>query len=156
MKKLLALVVGVVILMTASMVSAAGTCTQETPVWTANMITVKFTCTGDASNGAYPATDIDSATMNILRGGYFLYGATFVSGGTAPTTGYTCKLNTESTIDWLGTGGAIASATPKEVMAYPGGQAYAPNPVKSQRLIHTLTENSVNSAVQYTEYIFVR
>ena len=67
-------------------VLADGTVVETTLHYTGGMVVVTLTCTGDASDGSIPDTDLADATMDILAGHYYLYSVSAwpVSGGTAP------------------------------------------------------------------------
>lgn len=85
MKKYIAIIITVIMLM-ASNLWAAGSCTQ-TLSDTANPIMKKltFVCTGDATDGSIPNTDISAANIAALEGFYlYMVSAYPTSGGTAP------------------------------------------------------------------------
>lgn len=70
----------------ASNLYAAGSCTQTLSVTSSPIMkTIKFVCTGDASNGSIPNTAISAANYAEIDG-YYLYmvSAYPTAGGTAP------------------------------------------------------------------------
>ena len=85
MKKMLFVVLVAAMLAMPANVSAAGKC-AETVFDSGSFVTVRFSCTGDGSDGSIPNTVLSSHAMSILLRGFYLYTVTAypTSGGTAP------------------------------------------------------------------------
>jgi len=90
---------------------ADGTVTESLSSYTGGMVVVTLTCTGDASDGSIPDTDLSDGTMEILLGNYYLYSVSAwpVSGGTAPDAADVFILDADGE-DYLGSadGGTTA------------------------------------------------
>jgi len=86
MKRFILCLVLLAALVFPARVLADGTVVETTLHYTGGMVVVTLTCTGDASDGSIPDTDLSDGIMEILAGHYYLYQvATWpVSGGTAP------------------------------------------------------------------------
>lgn len=111
-----------------------------------------LTCTGDASNGSYPATvlnplAVDSNGSSYDIRGLKLYSVKAYPGGTAPTDATDATITDEFGIDLLGGKGAnLIDATSKTWI--PAGPAnYAFPALITGNITLTITNNSVNSAV---------
>lgn len=111
-----------------------------------------LTCTGDASNGSYPATVLNTLAVDSNGSSYDIRGLKLYSvkaypGGTAPTDATDATITDEFGIDLLGGKGAnLIDATSKTWI--PAGPAnYAFPALITGNITLTITNNSVNSAV---------
>lgn len=75
MKKIITAIILAVMLM-ASNLYAAGSCTETVLDYTGGAVVVTLACTGDAVNGSIPTITISTATMALLAGKYYLYTVT--------------------------------------------------------------------------------
>lgn len=157
MKKLIAIIC-LGLLLSASVAFAAGTVTQSLKKYpNANLTTLTFSCTGDASNGTVPNTDISAENVLALSGQY-LYMVETDPGSTAPTTLYDIVINDASGLDVMGGTLANRSATATE-RAIPlissGGNVYGGHYLDGTWTMVT-TGQSVNSATWTVKLFFAR
>lgn len=86
MKKIILAITLCLLLISPSLIYAAGSCTQTPYQLSSGIVKVVFLCTGDAVDGSIPNTAIDTATSTLLVGNYYLYtvSAYPTAGGPAP------------------------------------------------------------------------
>ena len=149
------------ILVIPGVVFGAGTCTQTATPWTPIGLAygggyiITFTCTGDASDGSFPATAISDANMELLSGLY-LYEVVIKTGTAKPTNLWDMTMTIKSgTLDILGGTGADRGITiPEEIYPKIGSVGFAKPAYETITL--NITGNSVNSAAIVIDAIFVR
>lgn len=142
-------------LLIPSVLFAAGTVTQRLDGIGRDMWKLTFTCTGDSSDGSFPATDISATNMAYLEGKY-LVKVTTNPGTTAPTDNYDITITDANGVDIMG--GTLANrdtSNSEEALPYIGGVAYGPTPIPGTLTLN-ITNNSVNSAGIVVELIFSR
>jgi hypothetical protein len=174
MKKILLIALALALLFPSSL-WAAGSCTQTVtnyPVATLSnpnpiMKSVTFACTGDASNGSIPDTDISAGNLESIIGMY-LYGvfANPTARGTAPDAADVFLLDKTTGEDYLGSADAgttankganlIHATLPKSTMPY---SYYMSNwfyfPIR--RTLTLRVANQATVSANYTiELVFVR
>ncbi|HAM59546.1 MAG TPA: hypothetical protein DCQ64_30710 [Candidatus Rokubacteria bacterium] len=99
------------------------------------------TCTGDASDGTFPATALPPFSGRILA-------LRTNPGATAPTDNYDITLVDDDAVDRLqGVGANRATATSQEAAVVYLGTAIHPPVAFDETLTLTLAGNSVNSAI---------
>ncbi len=127
------------LLLTASVVVAAGTVTQQGPTQLGNSDTRVFewAWTGDATTGSVPASVAASLRQQQYQG-YIVLGVEFVPGTPSPTASYDVTLTDDYGYDILVGGGANLSATAASAVL--AGSAVPP-------LNGALTLNVTNNAV---------
>lgn len=133
MKRLL-LVVVLISLFFSSLVFAAGTITQNTVRVNSEIYETTFTCTGDASTGAFPST----FTGEDINGVVF---CVKTNPGTAPTDDYDIVLNDADGIDIMG-GNLADRDTSSSEEAYPKKTGTVKGPITP-----VITNNTNASAV---------
>jgi len=134
----------------------AGTITQKMVSVNGRLRLVIFTCTADASDGSFPATDIIGYIYKDLQGWRLLDVLAFPTpAGTAPTDDSDVTLKTKLYPTGSST---ISPGTPRDVLAAAGAniihstteKAVGTANIKEEILAGTLTlaitNNSVNSA----------
>ena len=102
---------------------------------------VVATCTGDASDGSYPATALPSISGKLI-------GLETNPGSTGPTANYDITLPDDDGLDRLQGKGANRHTSNSEYESILiGATAEHPPAAKGDTLTLTLTNNSVNEAV---------
>lgn len=86
MKKLTAIIIGIVFLLIPVSAFAAGSCTESAKQFTGGFVIISLACTGDSSTGSIPNTALSSSALALIQGTHYLYmvSAYPTSGGTAP------------------------------------------------------------------------
>lgn len=157
MKKHIAIIITVIMLM-ASNLWAAGSCTQtlsstSSPI----MKTLKFICTGDSANGSVPNTAISAENFAEIDGFYlFMVSAYPTAGGTAPDAADVQIL--QGTYDVLGGKGVnlIPASGRYDIVPYSTFMiSYRYWPV-TEILTLAVANQSTHSANFTVELIFVR
>lgn len=153
MKKLFLILL---IVFTTSTAYAAGTITgvltraqtaQGRPVVTKLVLT----CTGDSSNGGYPATTlsqffVDASGRTYVMPGLQLYSVKVIPGTTGPTADSDMTITDEYGVDLLGGKGTNLIKNAAKTWALFGPSGYYISPIVTGELTLTITGNSVNSA----------
>jgi hypothetical protein len=160
-RKMVLLICLVALIVPAGIVLAAGTCTQVASPWTPIGLNygggyiITFTCTGDATDGSFPATAISTANMDLLRGLY-LYYLVVTTGTVKPTNLWDMTMTIKSgTLDILGGTGIDRGITiPEEIYPKIGSSGF-PKPAY-ETITLNITGNSVNSAAIVIDAIFAR
>jgi hypothetical protein len=156
MKKILIALALSLALLIPGLALAAGTCTQSLvnedytgttkPMGVDDVRIVKFVCTGDASDGTFPAISFVSGIVQKIQG-LFLYKVNTVPGATNPTASWGVTVTNSDSLDLLGGAGAGRSAS--------AAQAVIPlffHPVSGSMTLN-ISSNSVASA-NITLYVF--
>jgi hypothetical protein len=86
MKKLTAIIIGIVFLLLPVSAFAAGSCTESVNQYTGGFVAISLACTGDSSDGSIPNTAVSDAALARIQGTHYLFmvSAYPTSGGTAP------------------------------------------------------------------------
>jgi hypothetical protein len=130
----------------------AGTITAEIERWQIgerHSAKVTLTCTGDASDGSFPATNINTLVKAL---GFDIRGMKIAEvkaapGGTAPTDASDVEITDENGIDILGARGTnFIDATSKTYMV-PGPASQHQPVLITGDLTVAITNNAVHSAV---------
>jgi hypothetical protein len=154
MKKIL-LIIAAIFLM-ASCAWAAGTCTQTPYYYQPNgAVTVTLVCTADAT-GAIDTQVIESGTMNILKGYYYLYQVVTFPGATAPDAAdVTVKMNG---IDLLGAKGVnlIHATATQDTLPYSTFMSAYRYPLITDNLTVTVANQATNAAKYTIKLIFAK
>ena len=119
----------------------AGTVVETITSGFGRMEVITLTCTGDASDGSFPAT----ALTNKFSG--YLLALETNPGATAPTANYDIVLNDAEGVDVLAGVGANRHTTTSEKVAIIWATSLNPPVHASDTLTWTITGNSVNSAI---------
>lgn len=119
----------------------AGTVTQTASL-AGNLRRLTFTCTADAADGSFPATDattrIEGRLLKLVTN----------PGSPAPTDNYDVVLNDQHGADVLqGVGANRHTSNTQEVAIVYSGTGTHPSVDESDTLTLAVTGNSVNSAV---------
>jgi hypothetical protein len=145
-KGIFASLVVLAILLCAAPVFSAGSCTQTleaVPGEQSGVKLLKFACTGDASDGSIPNTDISAANTGLIKG-WYLYTVTAypTSGGTAPDAADVQILM--SGLDLLGGKGVnlIHATATKDTWPYSATMSEYRAPV----IVNTVTLSVANQA----------
>lgn len=117
----------------------AGTVTQ-THSRRGSIGVITLTCTGDATNGTIPDTDLTEKISGKLLA------LETDPGATAPTTLYDLVINDQNGLDVLHGAGANRSATATEKVAIPFGTYFAPPVHRTDTLTLSISNQSVASA----------
>ena len=136
----------------------AGTITQKLQSWGSaregtTMMHYILTCTGDASNGSFPATAL--GLKRALRG-CRLEAMETHPGPTAPTALYDITITDDGGFDMLGGAGADRSATVTERVVPVVANGIVGTTQVSGVVTLNITNNSVNSAVIVIDLWFSR
>jgi hypothetical protein len=125
----------------------AGSCTQagETVGTNSGMKTITFTCTADASNGSFPATNLSTDNTTFISG-YYLIMAVTKPGSPAPTNLWGATVTSANGTDVMGGNMASQSSSLNKQQVPQIGTVYGPRPINSALTLN-ITGNSVNSAV---------
>lgn len=97
MKKLLSALFA--IMLAASLAYGAGTCTETFNAYRDGDWMVTLTCTGDATDGTYPATTVDFRGEDVNS---YIYMVVTDPGTTAPTDNYDITITDANGIDIMG------------------------------------------------------
>jgi len=114
---------------------------------------IRFTCTGDADGGTYPATAISTYISSQLAGWYLYYLRTN-PGTTAPTDNWDFTITDAHGIDVLGGAGANRhTTTSQEIVPLLGSSPFAKPFTDTWTL--NVSGSTVNSAVIVIDATFV-
>lgn len=106
-----------------------------------------LTCTGDAANGSFPATVLNTLQTDFRLEGLQFYSIKTIPGGTAPTDNSDITITDEYGVDLLGGKGTnLISATLKKWALF-GPENFAVSALITGNTTITITNNVVNSAV---------
>ncbi len=134
---------------------AAGTCTQAAVVSDALVRTVTFICTADSSDGSYPATAMDTASLSYVTG-WQLLKVSANPGGTAPTPLTDFTLTDGDGIDVLDGNGIDLIDDVTSQSSYPQNDGVPVLQPVVDAWTLAITNNSVNSAIIVIKLIFTR
>jgi len=140
MKKLLAAFVFV--LLCAGLAYGAGTCVETVSTYKDGDFMLTWTCTGDASDGTFPATTSNFRGNNI--DGY-IYQVVTDPGATAPTASYDITITDANGVDIMGAELENRSATATEQKVPKIGGLYGARRVNGTMTLN-ITNNSVTAA----------
>lgn len=137
--------------------ATAGACVQTKAQVTTTSDTrvVTFTCTGNSSDGTFPAIAFSTTTLAYVKG-YFLYQVITDPGSTAPTDNWDYTITDANGVDVLGGTGANRHTTTTQ-MNFPlitTGVYYTPPVVDTWTV--NISGNSVASATLVIKMIFIR
>lgn len=111
-----------------------------------------LTCTGDSSNGSFPATvlnplaqDSDGTSFDIR--GLQLYSMKVIPGSTGPTADSDVTITDEYGVDLMGGKGTDLLKNSAKSWALFGPSGYSVSALITGNITITITNNSVNSAV---------
>jgi hypothetical protein len=164
MKRLFLVIMILIALLSPTIsMGAAGDCVQtrsESKSYTdgsqfGSIRTIIFTCTGDSSNGTFPAEEFTSSSLNFIKG-FYLYKVITNPGSAAPTDNWDFTITDSDGVDLMGGNGANRHTTTSQSV-YPliGSQPFA-QPYLGDTLTLNLSGNSVVSATLVLKAIFVR
>lgn len=158
MKKIFAMVILAIVLMASNAWAVAGSCVQTGSALSSYVFQVKLVCTGDSTNGTLPTQTVDTATMDVLTGNYYLYTVTAYKtvGGTAPDAADVAVLM--SGMDLLGAKGVnlIHASATYDTMPYSAFMASYRYPMITNALTLTVANQATVSATWTIDLLFVR
>lgn len=157
MKKIF-LAIMAVLLMASTSWATAGSCTQTVSDYIGGMVKVSLVCTADSTNGTLPTQTIDTDTMTLLTGTYYLYSVTAYKtvGGTAPDAAdVTVLMNSMDLLGGKGVNLIHASAT-YDTAPYSAFMASYRYPMIVNTLTVAVANQSTSSANFTIELLFVR
>lgn len=143
MKKILAGFICV--LLFAGLVYGAGTCVETVSTYKDGDFMLTWTCTGDTSDGTFPATTSNFRGNNI--DGY-IYQAVTDPGTTAPTASYDITITDANGVDIMGGELADRSATATQQVVPKIGSLYG-----ARRVNGTVTLNITNNSVTAAQVV---
>ena len=155
--KIFALILAGIMLM-ASNLWAAGSCTESVEAWTGGFVTVRLACTGDSANGSIPTITISTDAMALIQGTHYLYQvkAYPTSGGTAPDAAdVTVNMNGYDLLGGKGVNLIHATAT-YDTLPYSTFMASYRYPAINGALTVAVANQATVSANYTIELIFVR
>jgi hypothetical protein len=156
---LFAMIISIAVMLSASPVYAAGSCTQSAVSDAAGTsVLIKFVCTGDSGDGSIPNTDVSAANMALILDKTYFYTMTAypTSGGTPPDAADVQLLM--NGLDLLGGKGTnlIHPTATKEAFGYSSDMGAWRTPV----IVSTVTLSVANQATvsaNYTiELVFIK
>lgn len=152
----LAIYIGIIFLISSSIVHAAGTVVVTTETMPNNMDvrTITFTWTADAAAATVPSTTLTADQIAYVQG-FHCYLAITDPGATAPTADYDIVINDTLSCDVFGGELADRSATTSEQCSPAVGSAYGGRTCLGAWTF-VLTNNSVNSATGVLVLCFSR
>lgn len=157
MKKLIMTIILAVMLM-ASNLWAAGSCTESVEAYTGGFTIIKLACTGDAADGSIPTQTISTDAMNTVLGTFYFYQCkTYpTSGGTAPDAAdVTVNMSGQDMLGGKGVNLVHATAT-QDVMPYSTFMSTYRYPAVIGTITVAVANQATHSANYTIELIFVR
>ena len=157
MKKILASIILAVMLM-ASNLWAAGSCTETVASYTGGIVQIKLVCTGDSGGGSFPTQTISTNAMALIKGTHYFYRAKAypTSGGTAPDAAdVTVNMDGQDLLGGKGVNLIHATAT-YDTFPYSGFMSQYCYPAVTNTITVAVANQETNSANYTIELEFVR